>query len=279
MGINSLELTRINKRVEAVNKIADPNERIKECRELFIDVLKDNSLFVVATPETTKDQWDNNRIKPYIAQAGQGELYFMRVFTDEELAKRCAKRIESVLEDGQEMIIKISKEQLVSIVKDYFILGIDGILLNDGENWITFNCEAFLHAAFVDVLNIPSHYDVNFVNTVKAVYDIEKKRVSIVAPIKYYEGITDEDVFNGKADLYNFGEELLLIEYYDKYKIEHIFKEKVYWYQLTTERLCSLIKTAKEKNLKNIKFAYRGKEGNGTPENILGLLTSIGFNK
>ena len=66
MGINSLELTRINKRVEAVNKIADPNERIKECRELFIDVLKDNSLFVVATPETTKDQWDNNRIKPYI---------------------------------------------------------------------------------------------------------------------------------------------------------------------------------------------------------------------
>lgn len=237
MGINSLELTRINKRVEAVNKIADPNERIKECRELFIDVLKDNSLFVVATPETTKDQWDNNRIKPYIAQAGQGELYFMRVFTDEELAKRCAKRIESVLEDGQEMIIKISKEQLVSIVKDYFILGIDGILLNDGENWITFNCEAFLHAAFVNVLNIPSHYDVNFVNTVKAVYDIEKKRVSIVAPIKYYEGITDEDVFNGKADLYNFGEELLLIEYYDKYKIEHIFKEKVYWYQLTTERL------------------------------------------
>lgn len=279
MGTNSLNLVKINRRINTINNMVDANERVNACRELFVEVLKGNELYVIATPETTKEQWDSNKIKPYIAQAGQGEMYFMRIFSDKDVAIRAARRIESMLEDGTEMVVKISVEQLVSIVKDYFILGIDGVLLNDGEDWITLNCEAFLHAAFVEVLNIPSHYDVNFVNTIKSIYDIEKNRVRIVAPFKAYDDITEEDVLNGKAELYSFGKELLLVEYYDKYKVENIFKEKVYWLDLSIEKYCKVVKLAQEAGLENIKIAYRNKQGNGSPENILGLLKAIGLDK
>lgn len=279
MGTNSLNLVKINRRVSTINNLADANERIKACRELFIEVLKYNDLYVVATPETTKEQWESDKIKPYIAQAGQGDLYFMRIFSDKDVAKRAARRIESILEDGTEMIVKISTEQLVSVVKDYFILGVDGVLLNDGEDWITLNCEAFLHAAFVEVLNIPNNYDVNFVNTVKSIYDIANNRVRIVAPFKYYDDISEEDILNGKAELYAFGKELLLLEYYDKYKVENIFKEKVYWLDLSMDKYCKVMNLAKEAGLENIKVAYRNKEGNGSPENILGLLKATGLDR
>ena len=279
MGTRSLNLVKIGRRINDINKITDQNEKITLCRNLFIDVLKNEELYLIATPETTREQWDNNMIKPYIAQAGQGEMFFMRIFSDKDLAIKAAKRIDSVLEDGTVMIIKVSKEQLISLVKDYFILGVDGVLLNDGADWITLNSELFLHLAFCDVLNILDHYDIDFVNFVKAIYDIARNRVRIVAPFKAYDGITEEDVLNGKAELYNFDKEILLIEYYDKYMVEEVFKEKVYWLDLSIDKFVKFIEMAKDKGLENIKIAYNNKQGNGSPDNLLELINAIGIER
>ena len=38
-----------------------------------------------------------------------------------------------------------------------------------------------------------------------------------------------------------------------------------------------MVVKAKEIGITNIKIAYKGKQGNGTPENILELLDSVGF--
>lgn len=278
MGIiKSMKLIKINKRIESINSLSDTREKINKCRELFKDVLKNEELYIVATPKTTKTEWGNNKFKPYIAEGSQEDEYFIRLFTDKELACACARRIGSVIDDNEELVMKIGIEQLVSVVKDYFIMGIDGVLLNDGEDWITFNCEAFLAVAFNDVLKIPDNYNTNFVNMVRAIYDIAKKRIRIVAPSKHYEEITTEDVINGNGELYTFSDELLLLEYYDKYKVENIFKQKVYWIDMDIKTFFSIVELAYNRGVKNIKIAYKNKEANGNPKDILELLQSVGF--
>lgn len=278
MGIiKSIKLIKINKRIESINSLKDTGDKINKCRELFKDVLKNEELYIVATPKTTKAEWENNKFKPYIAEGNQEEEYFIRLFTDKEIACACARRIGAVIDENEELVMKIGVEQLVSVVKDYFIMGMDGVLLNDGEDWITFNCEAFLAVAFNDVLKIPDHYKTDFVNMVRAIYDIAKKRIRIVAPSKYYEDITTEDVINGKGELYTFSDELLLLEYYDKYKVENIFKQKVYWIDMDIQTFYSIIELAFNKDVKNIKIVYKNKEANGNPKDILELLQSVGF--
>ena len=99
----------------------------------------------------------------------------------------------------------------------------------------------------------------------------------MVAPVKYYDGIKPTDVFEGKAELYPFGNEILFVDYSDRFKIEDVFKEKVYWLEMNISMFYSVVVKAKEIGITNIKIAYKGKQGNGTPENILELLDSVGF--
>ncbi|NLK95534.1 MAG: hypothetical protein GX275_10155 [Clostridiales bacterium] len=267
----------INKEIENINSIKDVNERLEGCNKLFESVLKESNLYVVAVNNTTEEEWKSNKFRAYVDEIGQGDSYYLRVFTEAELAKNCAKRINSVCKDGSEMFSEISNEQLTSLVRDLYVMGLDGIILNEGENWITLNCEAFLYIAMCNVLNIPEHYNKDFVNMVKVIYDIAKKRVRVVAPYKYYDGICEDDIINGKGELYPFGDEVLFLEYYDKYKVEKIFKEKVYWYDLNIIKFYSSIETAKEANIRNIKIAYRNKEANGSPKEIIELLKVVGF--
>lgn len=276
--IKNIKLVKLNKRIESINQIQDSAERVNKCSELFIDVLKNEKLYLVASPKTTEDEWNSDKYKPFIAEGSEDNQYYIRVFTDKALAEACARKIEAILEDGTELVAEISALQLVSVVNDYFIMGLDGVLLNDGADWITLNCEAFLAIACKDVLDIPDHFNIDFINTVKAIYDIAKKRVRIVAPAKYFEDIIADDVLTGSGELYTFGDELLLLEYYDKYKVENIFKEKVYWIDMNIEMFYSIVEVAMFKNVKNIKIVYRNKEANGTPAQILELLKSVGFN-
>lgn len=275
----SISLTEINQRIDELNSLDSNEERVKACNSLFVDVLIAGELYVIATPETTKEEWKSNLIRPYIAQAGQGDSFYLRMFSDRALAEKAAKRIDAVLDDGTIMVIKTTADDLTAIVRDYFMMGVDGVLLNDGEQWITYNCEAFLWAAYKQVLDQPLEYDSNFINSVKAVHDIAKSRVRIVVPVKYKEDIKQDDIFDGKTELVPMGDELLLLEYYDKYKVEEVFNEKVYWVDLSVEKLYSIIEIAEKVGIRNIKIAYRGKEGNGSPKNFVSLLDVLGVKK
>lgn len=270
-------ILNINKEIDRINNIEDKNIRMKGCQDLFEDILKNKKLYVVAINSTTEKEWSEDKFRPYVDEIGQGDSYYLRVFTEKQLAKQCAKRIKSVTVNGDEMISLISAEQLTSVVRDLFVMGLDGIILNDGDNWITINSEVFLFIAMNKVLDIPEHFNKDFVNMVKVMYDIAKKRVRIVAPYKYYEGICDEDIINGKGELYPFKDEVLFLEYYDKYKVEEIFKEGVYWYDLNIVKFYSTIENAEKQNLRNVKIAYRNKEANGSPKEIIELLKSVGF--
>lgn len=278
MGIiKNIKLSKLNKRIECINNIQDSTERINKCSELFIDILKNETLYLVASPKTTEDEWKSGKFMPFIAEGSEENQYYLRVFTDKDLAIACARKIEAISKVNTELVSEISAVQLVSVVNDYFIMGIDGVLLNDGEAFISLKCEKFLEIACNDALNIPDKFNKDFVNTIKAIYDIAKKRVRIVAPVKYFEDITTDDVLSGRGQLYTFSDELLLLDYYDKYKVENIFKEKVYWVDLNIEMFYSIVEVALFRNVKNIKIVYRNIEVNGSPDQILELLKSVGF--
>lgn len=272
----SLTLKEISDRIDEIGNIEDIQEKTTQTRKFFAEVLKNNEFYVLGQPGTTEEDIQSGKIRPYIANGPKGNYSYIRVFTDIELAYKAAQRVKAVI-NGKEMILKIDTENLTDIVRDYFLMGMDGILLNDGARWITYTCEAFLGVAYHDVLNIPDKFQVSFINTVRAIHDIAKKRVRIVAPVKYYEDIKEEDIFNGKAELYNFDKEILFIEYYDKYKVENVFKEKVFWVDIPIERLYEIIEKANEANLNNVKIAYNGRQANGNPKNILVLLEQLGF--
>lgn len=272
----SLALQKINKRIESLEQIENIQEKAKEYRKFFADVLKNNELYIIGQPGTTEEEWKTGKIRPYIANGPKGDFSYMRIFTDIELAYNAAKRIKATL-NGKEMILKIDAENLTYIVREYFLMGMDGILLNDGASWVSYTSEGFLGVSYNDVLNTPEKFQVSFVNTVRAIHDIVKKRVRIVAPVKYYEDIKEEDVFEGKAELYNFGSEILFIEYYDKYKVEKVFKEEVFWVNISIENLYKVVEKANEANITNVKIAYSNREANGNPKNILILLENMGY--
>lgn len=278
MSENS-KLNALSKRIESINNMKEQSKRGDECRRLFYDVLKEGNLFVVASTKTTKEEWAEGKIKPFIGAgpSSNGEFYYIRLFTNEELAKKFSRREGALSDEGIELTVKLSLEQLILLIKDNFIMGVDGVLLNDGADWITLNCDAILNLAYVDILNIPEAFNMKFVNTVNAIYDIAKGRVRMVAPIKYVEGIKKEDIINNKADLYTFGSELLILEYYDKYKVEKLFDEKVYWLDMDINMFHFVVKTALKKEISAINIVYGNKEASGTPKEILELLEGVGF--
>lgn len=282
MSENS-KLNALSKRIEGINNIKEQNKRGDECKRLFYDVLKDGTLFVVASTKTTKEEWSEGRIKPFIGAgpsleaSSNGEFYYLRLFTNEELAKKFARREGALSDEGVELTVKLSLEQLILLIKDNFIIGVDGVLLNDGADWITLNCDAILNLAYVDIINLPEAYNVKFVNTVNAIYDIAKGRVRMVAPIKHFDGIRKEDIINKKAELNTFGSELLILEYYDKYKVEKLFSEKVYWLDMDINMFHRVVSEAIAKEVSTINIVYRNKEASGTPKEILELLEGVGF--
>ena len=274
---NNMNLTEYDKRIDEINQLNKPEERVAACRKLFADIMNSGELYLIAAAETPMDMWNKGQFQPHIAKANKDEKYYLRLFSDYELACKAARRIKSVDDTDKEMVVKIEVKQLISMVKDYFVLGVYGVLLNDGDKWITFSNDAFLHTAFYDVLKQPERFDASFVNTVRAIYDIVDKRVRLVAPFKYQEGIEDRDVFEDGIEFNTLDNGLLIMEFYDKYKVEKSFKEKVYWVDLDIEKFCKVIIKALQDELKVVNIVYGGRQGSGTPKNIATLLQALGY--
>ena len=270
-------LESLRNKMNNINKITDDLQKLSEARKLFVDILKNEDIYIVASKETTKEELENGRVKAYIVteQAGSQKNY-LRIFTDNEVANDFARKNGAVLEDGREIVIKEGVEEIaVQITDAFMMIGLDGILLEDGVNWITISTEEFLRIAYVDVLDIPNRYDKNFVNTVRAVHDINRRKYRLVAPIKHYEGIKRDDFLTGKSKLFKLNNELLILEYYDKYKVENIFKDKVYWLDMDIEMFYSVVERAKEESVEKINIVYNGIEAQALPKDILNLLKAL----
>lgn len=270
-------LNDLRNKMKIINSIQNNLEKLNEGRKVFTEVLKDDELYIIGLPETTKEELEIGRAKAYIQKDPNGtSKYYFKVFNDETTAKDFARKIGAVLEDGTEIVIKENSKEVLAQLRDAFILmGIDGVLLDDGINWITISTEEFLRIAYIDVLNIPQNYNVDFVNTVRAVHDINKKNFRLVAPIKHYEGITKSDFLEEKSNLFPLNNEIIIIEYYDKYKVENIFKEKVYWLDMDIKMFCKVIQKANKEKYEKVNIVYNGIQASSMPKDILNLLNVL----
>lgn len=289
----NMTVTEISKRIDEISSIKNSKEKMDYCKKLFYDILNEQDLYVVASPDTTEQEFLDGRIRPHVEKAAKGEFTYLRFFTDEDLAKKYAKRVgayielPSIDEKGnidktkivtKEICAKVSVEQLLAMTKLCFINGADGVLVNDGARWITLACEEFLRIGYDDILDNNKDYNKHFIQTIKALYDMAKERVGFVAPFVYYEGICKEDIINGKAKILNVEGELLILEYYDKHKLEEKVSEKIYWAELDNNYFYKIVQLADKQGIEKIRFLYRNKEAVGYPKNVALLMENINLN-
>ena len=69
--------------------------------------------------------------------------------------------------------------------------------------------------------------------------------------------------------------ELLILEYYDKLKLEEKVSEKIYWAELDNKYFYQIVKLADKQGIEKVRFLYRNKEAVGYPKNIALLMENI----
>lgn len=248
----------------------DEKEKLKIADDLFESILREADIYIVLLKETTEEELQNNRARAYIDMIDNKS--YLRIFTDLALAKEFARKV-GCIKDNKELVIKVSCEQFILDVKDAFMLiGLDGVLVEDGKHFASLSAEEVLRIGILKVLGLDNGYDVDFINTVRSIFDIINKRYRIVAPIK---GTSKEEFLNGTANEYPINNELLLFEYYDKYKVEHFFKEKTYYLDLDFDMFYQVIERAYSNGLQKVNIVYAGKKASAMPKDILGLLQVI----
>lgn len=265
----SKSLKWLTEKIIKVNE-CDENEKLKMADDLFESILREADIYIVLLKETTDEELQNNRARAYIDMLDNKS--YLRMFTDLNLAKEFARKVGAV-KDDKELVIKVSCDKFILDVKDAFMLiGLDGVLVEDGKHFVSLSSEEILRIGILKVLGLQDGYDVDFINTVRSIFDIKNKRYRLVAPIK---GASKEDFLNGIANEYAINNELLLFEYYDKYKVEHFFKEKTYYLDLDLDMFFEVIKSAYNNGLQRVNIVYSGKKASAMPKDILELLQAI----
>lgn len=265
----SKSLKWLSEKIIKLNESKD-EEKLKLADDLFKSVLNEADIYIVLLKETTDEELENNRARAYIDILDNKS--YLRMFTDLTLAKEFARKAGCVKND-KELVIKVSCEQFILDVKDAFMMiGLDGILIEDGKYFATISSEELLRIGILEVLKLDKGYDIDFINTVRAIFDIKNKRYRLVAPIK---GNSKEEFLNGISKEYPINNELLIFEYYDKYKVEHFFKEETYYLDLDIELFYEVVKRAYNSGLQKVNIVYEGKKASAMPKDILGLLEVI----
>lgn len=270
----SKSLRWLSDRLLKINNSTD-EEKLRNTENLFEGILKECKLYVVLLKETTEEELSESRARAYISTIKNLEnKSYLRIFTDLVIAKEFARNVGAIKND-KELVIELSKEELILQVKDAFMMvGLDGVMVEDGKQFVTISAEQFLRIGIVNVLNLKDGFDTDFINTIRAIFDIKTKRYRLVVPVKG-EGTTKEDIINEKAEVYPINNELLVFEYYDKYKVEKFFKESAEYVDLSFEVFEKVLNIAINNNIEKINMIYAGKTSSASPKNILGLLDVI----
>ena len=169
----SKSLKWLSEKIIKLNESKD-EEKLKLADDLFKSVLNEADIYIVLLKETTDEELENNRARAYIDILDNKS--YLRMFTDLTLAKEFARKAGCVKND-KELVIKVSCEQFILDVKDAFMMiGLDGILIEDGKYFASISSEELLRIGILEVLKLDKGYDIDFINTVRAIFDIKNKR-------------------------------------------------------------------------------------------------------
>lgn len=144
-----MTLREITQRISEMQQLAgkDAAAALAENRRLFVDLARQDEIFIVPAELVSDEDLLHGRFLPCIAPAQSHDpRAFIRVFSHEDAAAAFAATHHCV---GTH---KIDGVELMQLSKFYFLRGSFGLLLNDGLAWAAISFPDFLSGCFQDIL-------------------------------------------------------------------------------------------------------------------------------
>lgn len=148
-----MTLREITQRISEMQQLAekDTAAALVENRRLFVDLARQDELFIVPAEQVSDEDLLNGQFSPCSAPAQSHDpRVFIRVFSHEDAAAAFAENHHCV---GTH---KIDGVELMQLSKFYFLRGLFGLLLNDGLAWAAISFPDFLSGCFQDILGDPA---------------------------------------------------------------------------------------------------------------------------
>lgn len=144
-----MTIKEIVQRIQESQRMAsnDPARALQLNRALFVDLARQDELYIVPEAEVSPEALAQKLFRPYIGPAQENDpRLFLRVFSHQETAETFAARVK------RNQICKLDGVEMIQLAKFYFLRGVYGFLLNDGQTWAAISFPDFLADCYRDIL-------------------------------------------------------------------------------------------------------------------------------
>lgn len=144
-----MTLKDISTRITNAQKLAetDPAAALDTNRDLFLDIARQNEVFIVPEENVPAEALSSKQFRPYISPAQDNDpRLFLRIFSHEDVAKSFSEKAlvnQYTAIDGVE---------LMQLARFYFLRGVYGFLLNDGLAWTVMSFHDFLSGCITEII-------------------------------------------------------------------------------------------------------------------------------
>lgn len=148
-----MTLKEIVRRIQESQRMAgsDPGQALKLNRELFVDLVRQDELYIVPEAGVSAEALEQKLLRPYIGPAQENDpRLFLRIFSHRDAAEAFSARLD------RDQICKLDGVEMIQLAKFYFLRGVYGFLLNDGQTWAAISFPDFLTDCFRDILGDPA---------------------------------------------------------------------------------------------------------------------------
>ena len=168
-----MTLKEITQRIQDSQQIAgsDPATALKLNRNLFVDITRQDEIYLVPEAEVSPDALEQKLFRPYIAPAQENDpRLFLRIFSHKDSAESFAERL------GRSQTCMIDGVELIQLAKTYFLRGVYGFLLNDGMAWTALSFPDFLVDCFRDILGDESLARSEYISLIQFINMVRQNR-------------------------------------------------------------------------------------------------------
>lgn len=168
-----MTLKEITQRIQDSQQLAgsDPATALKLNRTLFVDIARQDEIYLVPEAEVSPDALEQKLFRPYIAPAQENDpRLFLRIFSHKDAAESFAERL------GRSQVCMIDGVELIQLAKTYFLRGVYGFLLNDGMAWTALSFPDFLMDCFRDILGDTSLARPEYISLIQFINMVRQNR-------------------------------------------------------------------------------------------------------
>ena len=174
-----MTLIETNNRMAEIQKLSayDTTQAMTALNGLLRELMENGDFYVLADPMSSQEQVEGMKFLPYILPlANTADFKALRVFSAEEAAERFAEQGEMPAP-----VAKLTTVDLVQLCTFWLIRGLDGFVLNDGQDvWGAVTFEQFLDCFYDEVLQRDTAKDKDFVPLLKSCRRLNKGETLIL---------------------------------------------------------------------------------------------------